>query len=179
MLESDFWRLLKTNLKREFLMTRVESVSSPGVPDVYWTSLRDEGVSGWIELKIVRGNVVKLRPEQVLWILRHSQLNVNAKIMARKNDTIYLWEGKDVSIVAEQGLRSDASVLTFEKPWNWNDIIHRIKVGFEGHGEGPLPVQPGDGEQEAPELRGEDAVRDSTKRDQRTVLKGTGDKEGS
>jgi len=160
-------------------MTRVESVSSPGVPDVYWSSLRDEGASGWIELKVIRGNVVKLRPEQVLWILRHSQLNVNAKIMARKNDTIYLWEGKDVSIVAEQGLRSDAPVTTFEKPWNWNDIIQRIKLGCNEPREGLVLVQPRDGDQDSPELRRKNTVRDTAKCNERVVLKGTKDKKRS
>ena len=179
MLESDFWRLLRTNLKREFLLTRVESVSSPGVPDVHWASLREEGMCGWIELKVIRGNVVKLRPEQVLWILRHAQLNVNAKIMARKNDTIYLWNGRDVSIVAEQGLRSDAPVLTFEKPWNWDDIIQRIKLGFDGEREGPLPTQSGSGDKKEPELRGEDAVCNSAELDQRPVQQGTRSKERS
>lgn len=159
-------------------MTRVESVSSPGVPDVYWSSLREEGVSGWIELKIVRGNVVKLRPEQVLWILRHSQLNVNAKIMARKNDTIYLWEGSDVSIVAEQGLRSDAQVTIFKKPWNWDDIIRRIKTGLTEEREGSVPVQSGTGGQAPTELRSEDAVGGSTDNDKRVILKRVEDKEG-
>ena len=161
------------------MLTWVESVSSPGVPDVHWASLREEGMCGWIELKIVRGNVVKLRPEQVLWILRHSQLNINAKIMARKNDTIYLWDGKDVSIVAEQGLRSDAPVLTFEKPWNWDDIIQRIKLGFNREGEGSVPVCTGDSDTPPAELRREDAVCSNPERDQRSVQQGTKDKDRS
>jgi hypothetical protein len=124
--EAGFWQLIRKNLKKSFLFTRIENIASPGVPDVFWTSFKD-GQSGWIELKIIRGRKMRFGQEQVAWIKRHADLGLNVKILARKDDTIFLWEGSDISEVATQGIETEEKKI-WNRPFPWAEIIDAIMV---------------------------------------------------
>jgi hypothetical protein len=119
--------LVRRNLKKHMLLTRIENVAGPGVPDVYWTSLNGDN-SGWIELKIIRGRKTRFGQEQVAWIKRHADLGVNVCILARKDDTILLWYGSKVAQVALHGLDIEAAG-TWDRPYPWKEIVERIMVG--------------------------------------------------
>ena len=66
--ESKFWKLIKENLK-DISWTRFENWASPGVPDVY--GIKD-GVSIWVELKVITSNKINLSPFQIAWNYKHS-----------------------------------------------------------------------------------------------------------
>ena len=122
--EAGFWQLIRKNLKKSFLFTRIENIASPGVPDVFWTALKN-GESGWVELKIIRGRKMRFGQEQVAWIKRHSDLGLNVKVLARKEETIFLWEGSDISEVAAQGIEAKEKRI-WHRPFAWPEIIDAI-----------------------------------------------------
>ena len=117
--ESSLWQLVRNNFKKDFLLTRIESVATAGVPDVYMTH-KKSGLDAWVELKIIRGKKPKFGAEQVAWILRHSNVGKKIFILARKDNTIYLWSGKKVLEVAEKGV--DIDCPRWSRPFNWPEI---------------------------------------------------------
>jgi hypothetical protein len=117
--ESSLWKLVRENLKKDFLLTRIESVATAGVPDVYVVN-KKTGVDAWVELKIIRGKKPSFGSEQVAWILRHANVGKNIYILARKDNTIYLWSGKKVLEVASKGLEIEAK--KWSRPFNWVEI---------------------------------------------------------
>jgi len=66
--ESRFWKLIKENLK-DIQWTRFENWACPGVPDVY--GIKD-GISIWVELKVITSNKINLSPFQIAWNFSHS-----------------------------------------------------------------------------------------------------------
>ena len=105
--------------------TRIENTASPGVPDVFWTHRKVRGLTGWIELKIIRGNKTRFGQEQVAWIKSHANLGVNVCILARKDDTILLWDGSQVAEVASDGIQVEP-VGAWDRPFKWDEIIAAI-----------------------------------------------------
>lgn len=122
--EAGFWQLIKRNLKKNFLFTRIENIASPGVPDVFWAHLTNK-TCGWIELKIVRGKKMRFGQEQVAWIKKHSDLGLNVKILARKDDTIFLWKGTAISEVASKGIEAEEKQI-WNRPFPWAEINGRL-----------------------------------------------------
>lgn len=62
--EANFWNTLKSNLPKKAFATRIENVHGGGVPDVHivW-----DGIPFWFELKVSKGNAVKVSSHQAAW----------------------------------------------------------------------------------------------------------------
>lgn len=76
--ESKFWKQIKENLPN-IHWTRFENWATPGVPDCYGIQ---DGISFWIELKVIHGNKIKLSPFQKSWHFNHSLQGGRNFIMA-------------------------------------------------------------------------------------------------
>ena len=122
--EAGLWRLVRENLRKHMLLTRIESVASPGVPDVFWAA-HDGGKCGWIELKVVRGRKMSFGQEQVAWIKRHSDLGLNVHVLARKDDTLFLWKGTDIAEVVTNGIETEAKEK-WHRPFTWKSVVRNI-----------------------------------------------------
>jgi len=66
--ETKLWKLIKENLS-DIHWTRFENWASPGVPDCY--GIKD-GISIWVELKVIHSKKIKLSPFQKSWNFNHS-----------------------------------------------------------------------------------------------------------
>ena len=90
--ESKFWKKVKSNLK-DIQWTRFENWASPGVPDVY--GIKD-GISVWVELKVITSNKINLSPFQIAWNFSHSLKGGRNFIIAnpRRELTLYLSRGR-------------------------------------------------------------------------------------
>jgi hypothetical protein len=66
--ETKLWKLVKENLS-DIHWTRFENWASPGVPDCY--GIKD-GISIWVELKVIHSKKIKLSPFQKSWNFNHS-----------------------------------------------------------------------------------------------------------
>ena len=92
--ESKFWKLIKENLK-DIHWTRFENWASQGVPDCY--GIKD-GVSIWVELKVITSNRIKLSPFQISWNFSHSLQGGRNFIMATAfpQSLLYIFPGSVV-----------------------------------------------------------------------------------
>jgi hypothetical protein len=92
--ESKFWNLIKKNLS-DISWTRIESWASPGVPDCY--GIKD-GVSIWVELKVITSNKINVSPFQKSWNFSHSLQGGRNFIMAttRCQSLLYIFPGSVV-----------------------------------------------------------------------------------
>ena len=66
--ESKFWKQIKENLS-DIHWTRLENRIGQGIPDCY--GIKD-GISVWLELKVIRSNKIVLSPFQKSWNFNHS-----------------------------------------------------------------------------------------------------------
>jgi Holliday junction resolvase len=73
------------------------------MPDVYaiW-----ESMPLWIELKVIKGNVVRLSPQQVAWHTSHSHVGGLSFILVKqsKDRDLFLFEGRTARSVASDGV---------------------------------------------------------------------------
>lgn len=130
--EYKFWRLLRDKLRKDFHLSRIESVVSVGIPDVFFAT-RGGRVNGWIELKVAHGKQVRFGKEQFAWIKQHAKEGVNIHILALKNGpqsgpnpkTIYHWEGSQIADIKSKGIESGAK-HTWPAPFDWPEIIGTI-----------------------------------------------------
>ena len=76
--ESKLWKIVKENLS-DIHWTRFENWASPGVPDCY--GIKD-GISIWVELKVIHSKKIKLSPFQKSWNFNHSLQGGRNFIMA-------------------------------------------------------------------------------------------------
>ncbi len=66
--ETKLWKKVKENLS-DIHWTRFENWASPGVPDCY--GIKD-GISVWVELKVIQSKKINLSPFQKSWNFTHS-----------------------------------------------------------------------------------------------------------
>ena len=76
--ESKFWKQVKENLS-DIHWTRFENWAAQGVPDCYGIC---DGVSIWVELKVITSNKINLSPFQKSWNFNHSLQGGRNFIMA-------------------------------------------------------------------------------------------------
>ena len=131
--ESKLWLTLKENLKG-FHLTRFENWVMPGVPDVHGCK---DGISFWIELKVMKGNKINLSPHQIMWNYKYSLHGGRSFIMAQPLGLglLYIFPGSLVHSIASIGSRTEPK-WTFElDPWPGTQmqelLLHR-----------PLPLPP-------------------------------------
>jgi hypothetical protein len=86
----------------------LRSTFSRAMPEAQWTAIETGltgrgvpdcefcfpgGASGWIEYKLARGNVVRVRPEQVGWVERRVRLGGRVFVAVRRDDELLLYRG--------------------------------------------------------------------------------------
>jgi hypothetical protein len=129
--EYKFWKSLRDQLRGKLLLTRIESVVSVGIPDVFY-AVRGGGSSGWIELKIIHGKQLRFGKEQVAWIKQHALAGTPVHILALRNSgkghthkTIYHWEGSQVEALKKTGTETPPRNV-WPTPFDWPAIIRAI-----------------------------------------------------
>ena len=86
--ERDLWKLLKKS-SAGILFDRIENWAVPGVPDLLGYNQNKTFFT--LELKVIKGNKIRLSPHQVSWHLRHGSgaLILVARLAGRdKNTTV-------------------------------------------------------------------------------------------
>jgi len=119
MKEYSLWLNLKRNLTAP-LWQRIETGGTGrGIPDVFGIH---QGVCCWIELKIARGNKVKLTPEQVAWLIKFARMGARTFILVATNkQRMYLFPGLEAREVLDFGLHHEP-LLKLKLPYAWNAL---------------------------------------------------------
>ena len=101
--EAHFWASLRKNIPAAHWQ-RIESpTTGAGIPDVHGCL---DGVSAWIELKIIRGKRVLLTPQQCNWLCGYPG---RCFVVAQHVPTnyIYAWPGEFAREVRADGMDAD------------------------------------------------------------------------
>ena len=105
--ETKFWKKLKS-LTPEIHWTRIESTSSPGVPDLHGVYPTDWGysISFWVEVKCSEMKKVRLTPRQISWNFSYNKAGGNNFILVENlsNRAIYIYSGSEVRELSIKGL---------------------------------------------------------------------------
>ena len=123
--ETKFYRKLKS-LTPEIHWTRVESLVSPGVPDLHGIFPTDWGysVSFWVELKCSEMKKVHLTPRQISWNLSYNKAGGNNYILVLNlsNRAIYIYSGSAVKELSIAGLEHSPLAM-LQEPWD-TKLLH-------------------------------------------------------
>jgi hypothetical protein len=87
--ETKLWKLVKENLS-DIHWTRIENRVGQGIPDCY--GIKD-GISIWVELKVIHSKKIKISPFQKSWHFTHSL----------KGGRSFIW-GEEVATTLGEGL---------------------------------------------------------------------------
>jgi hypothetical protein len=113
------------------------------LPSVHWTSIESafteggipdlhgcyDGSSFWIECKVARGNVVRIRPAQIGWLQRQRRCGGRAVLAVRQGDALWLVDGGAVGVLAQEGLAgvpASAVLGHWGGPagsWPWDKVL--------------------------------------------------------
>ena len=120
--ETKFWKKLKS-LTPEIHWTRIESTSSPGVPDLHGVYPTNWGysISFWVELKCSEMKKVRLTPRQISWNFSYNKAGGNNFILVENlsNRAIYIYSGSEVRELSIKGL-DHSPLATIQAPWDAN-----------------------------------------------------------
>ena len=79
------------------------------------------GLVFWIELKVSKGNTVRLSPEQIAWNTAYSRSGGLSFILVKdpRDGSLFLFGGAQAALVAKEGLRACALYhgSSFEDLW--------------------------------------------------------------
>jgi hypothetical protein len=120
--------MFRQNL-RQAQWTAIETgATSQGVPDHEYVF--PGGHQGWVEFKSTNAWAVRLRPEQIGWLLRRSRLGGRCFVaVVRQGHELSLIDGAKADVLGASGLKAVVPVLWLpELPWDWSQI-QRVLTG--------------------------------------------------
>jgi len=110
--------------------TRLESWSSPGVPDLHGIL---DGHAFWLELKVHRLNSlnkIALRPHQIAWQIRYSRYSGNVWNLVGhpSSRTINIFHGSRAMELTEKRTKDDPLIPDWSSgtPYDWAGAINHI-----------------------------------------------------
>ena len=129
--ESTLWKNLREGTKElGVFWTRLESWSSPGVPDLHGIL---DGHAFWLELKVHRLNSlnkIALRPHQIAWQIRYSRYlgNVWNLVGHPSSRTINIFHGARAMELTEKRTKDDPLIPDWSSgtPYDWAGAINHI-----------------------------------------------------
>ena len=108
--ETKFWHELK-RITPQIIWTRIENTSVAGTPDLL--GYNANGHFFTVELKVTRGNSVRLSPHQIAFHFLHPKNSfILVKSLAASTEILY--EGKQIKDLVAWGLEREASCLGLE-----------------------------------------------------------------
>ena len=129
--ESRLWTQLRDGTKDlGVFWTRLESWSTPGVPDLHGVK---DGQAFWLELKVHRLKTLKniqLRPHQIAWQIRYSgeSGNVWNLVSHPSSRTINIFHGRRAMEIAGQTEDDGPLVPDWSSgaPYDWVGLINHL-----------------------------------------------------
>jgi len=105
---------------REAQWTSIETgATAAGVPDSEF--IFPGGCQGWIEFKRAYGSRVRLRPEQVGWLLTRSRMGGRCFVAVRSEEDLYLYFGGWADSLLEMGLKLSPTGR-WSGRWDWREV---------------------------------------------------------
>ena len=118
--EAKLWQDVRKGLKDAHLV-RIESRIGLGIPDVNGCI---NGKDFWLELKVIKGNSLRLSKFQKAWIYERLRVGGNVFVLARTLSGSVLKVFDCRTVVRGSGI--PFPVLTLEKPYDWSKLINLL-----------------------------------------------------
>ena len=101
--ESNLWQRIKKHCPPRCHLTRIESTTGLGIPDVHivW-----DGLAFWLELKVTKANAVRVSPHQVAWHMAYYSRGGKSFFLVEQasSSDLYLFGGDRGAELMNQGL---------------------------------------------------------------------------
>ena len=125
--ESKLWRALRDGITN-IHWVRIESWSSPGVPDLNGCA---EFGEFWIELKIIKNKRIVLSPHQIAWHVTRSRHHGRSYILAREaaRTPLILFSGKQAKDLADLKMGEIPPILEISHPYDWSLLRKALEKG--------------------------------------------------
>jgi hypothetical protein len=125
--ESKLWRVLRDGIT-DIHWVRIESWSSPGVPDVNGCA---EFGEFWIELKIIKNKRVNLSPHQIAWHITRSRHQGRSYILAREaaRTPLILFSGQQAKDLADLKMGEISPIREIPYPYDWSLLRKALEKG--------------------------------------------------
>jgi len=123
--ESRLWKALRDGVTG-IHWVRIESWTSPGVPDV--NGCGDFG-EFWIELKVTKSNRIALSPHQISWHLTRARYSGRSYILAREvsKEPLFLFSGNQAKDLADNKVSQIPPMVKIPYPYDWAKLISTIE----------------------------------------------------
>ena len=132
--ESNFWKTLKSNIEKldsDVVLTRIENSQTPGIPDLLLMD-RNKRLH-MIELKVAKGNQIKLSPFQVSFAVRHQGSNCWVLVQrCRPSDTqaaCLLSSADQVMDVSVNGMHASPPRFRFPCSAGYEPLVEYLSQG--------------------------------------------------
>ena len=123
--ETKFWKKLK-EITPEVHWTRIESFSSPGVPDLHGVFRGKDGypISFFVELKCTKLKKIALTPRQISWNYSYNEAGGLNFIMAATlpNRALYIYSGGMARELSITGLDTEPLAI-IPYPWDPGKLL--------------------------------------------------------
>ena len=115
--EAKLWQDVKKGLKNVHL-TRIENRVGVGTPDVNGCV---DGKDFWLELKVIKGNSLRLSKFQKAWIYERLRVGGNVFVLARplKGSVLKVYDCRTVI----RGSGIPFPVVELNPPYDWNELL--------------------------------------------------------
>ena len=102
---------------------RVENSAGTGQPDLNgcW-----HGIEVWVELKIFKGNQLIFRSTQPEWIRRRIGAGGRVFVLARKDDTLYLYDGLSAGNRSAETWLNVLPLFCTSIPFDYDGLLKKI-----------------------------------------------------
>ena len=119
--EAKLWQDVKKALKDAHLV-RIENKVGPGIPDVNGCY---KGIEFWLELKVIKGNSLRLSKFQKAWIYERLRVGGNVFVLARplSGSVIKVFDCR--TVVRGSGI--PFPVVELHPPYNWNELLATLR----------------------------------------------------
>jgi hypothetical protein len=124
--ESKLWKQLRDHLT-DIHWVRIESWSSPGVPDLNGCA---EFGEFWIELKIIKNKRVSLSPLQIAWHTTRARHGGRSYILARETGktSLILFYGSQAKDLADLKIGEIPPIIEIEHPYDWSLLRDALEI---------------------------------------------------
>lgn len=108
--DGDLRKLFRKNLPQVHWVSVESGFTDLGIPDMNGCH---EGAEFWVEAKLARGNVVRIRPGQIAWMSRRHRSGGRTYVAVRQKgtreavDRLWLFGGEHAARLNEEGLKAD------------------------------------------------------------------------
>ena len=131
-MDGDLRKLFRKNLPQVHWVSVESGFTDLGIPDMNGCV---GGREFWVEAKLARGNVVRIRPGQIAWLSRRHRVGGRVFVAVRQQkprhgvDRLWLFRGEHAAVLSDQGMDATSYAGMWDggpHKWPWEAILTEL-----------------------------------------------------